>query len=134
MLLWSLNLSMSPIAIQLPAKNPMFLSKRVILVDSLLNEQEMLQCFQWLLKDYPEWNRHVLLGFLSNHSKQGKNVYYFEKNSFDALVPIAAVQIIKSNQCLELIDGNHNKTKLADIMNYHDIARLLNIALVSILF
>ncbi|KAG2197558.1 hypothetical protein INT47_009556, partial [Mucor saturninus] len=97
--------------------------------DSLSNEQEVLNCFQCFLKDYPEWDRHVLLGFLSNHSKQGRNVYYFEKKSFDALVPIAAVQIIKSNQYLELIDGNHNKIKLENITNYHDNAILLNSAL-----
>lgn len=123
---------MSPTAIHFPARNPVFLNKRIILVDSLIDEQDVLGSFQLLLKNHPKWNQHVLLGFLSNHSRQGKNVYYFEKKSFDALVPIAAVQINKLSRYLELIDANDNNTKLKNIMNYDDTAKLLNVALVSI--
>lgn len=124
---------MSPIAINLPARNQVFLNKRIILVDTLKDEQDVLKCFQLLLKNYPQWNQHVLLIFLANHSTQGKNVHYFEKKSFDALVPIAAVQIIKTSHYFQLIDVNHKKIKLENIMNYNDTAKLLNIALVSII-
>jgi hypothetical protein len=110
-----------------------FLNKRIIVCQQ--DDGDILQGFNTLLSNYPQWYHHTVLVFLTNRKEENKgSVYYFNKETFDLVSTLAAVVIIKSGDQFVFQDLKGQQINVDNTVNYTNIATLLNKSLVSIAY